>query len=300
MARIVVVGSLNMDLVLRAPHIPAPGETILASAFQMLPGGKGANQAYAAARLGAQVHMVGKVGYDLFGDRLRANLAAAGVNVSALRSTQSAATGVATITVDAQGQNSIVVAGGANLAWSPHEAESLRPVLRGARFVLLQLEVPLDFVAAVLSIARSENVSTVLDPAPAQPLSADLLSLVDYLTPNESEAALLTNLQTNNPSETAQALHTIGARQIILKLGAEGAYFSSATKSHHSPAPQVEAIDTTAAGDTFNAALAVALAEGQPIENALSFANRAAALSVTKPGAQSSAPTRQQVEAFPH
>lgn len=300
MARIVVVGSLNMDLVLRAPHIPAPGETILASDFQMLPGGKGANQAYAAARLGAQVSMVGKVGYDLFGDRLRANLAATGVNVSALRSTQSAATGVATITVDAQGQNSIVVAGGTNLAWSPHEAESLRPVLRGASFVLLQLEIPLDFVAAVLAIARSENVSTILDPAPAQALSADLLSLVDYLTPNESEAALLTNLQTNNPSDTAQALHAIGARQIILKLGAEGAYFSSAARTHHSPAPQVEAIDTTAAGDTFNAALAVALAEGQPIENALSFANRAAALSVTKPGAQSSAPTRQQVEAFPH
>ncbi len=300
MPRIVVVGSLNMDLVLRAPQIPAPGQTILASHFQMLPGGKGANQAYAAARLGAQVSMVGKVGYDLFGDRLRANLTAAGVDVSQIRSTQSAPTGAACITVDAHGQNAIVVASGANFAWSPNEAESLRPIFRGASFALFQFETPLEFVAAVLAIAKSEGVQTILDPAPAQPLSQQILDHTDYLTPNESEAAFLTNLQSNNPTDTAQALHAIGARQVILKLGPQGAFFSSGAITHHSPAPQVEAIDTTAAGDTFNAALAVTLSEDQPIEAAMRFANRAAALSVTRPGAQSSAPTRQEVEAFPN
>lgn len=300
MRRIVVVGSLNMDLVLQAPRIPAAGETILASHFSMLPGGKGGNQAYAAARLGAPVAMIGKVGYDLFGDRLRAHLAAAGVDVSQVRSTQSAATGAASITVDNQGQNSIVVASGANFAWNISEAESLRPTLRGASFALFQLETPLDFVEEVLAIAKSEGVQTILDPAPAQPLPKRILDYTDYLTPNETEAALFTNSPTNNPNETANALHVLGAKQVILKLGAQGAFFSNGASTHFAPAFKVEAIDSTAAGDTFNAALAVALSEAKPIEAALHFANRAAALSVTKPGAQSSAPSRQEVEAFPN
>jgi ribokinase len=264
----------------------------------MLPGGKGANQAYAAARLGARVSMIGKVGYDLFGDRLRANLAAAGIDVSQVRSTQSAATGVAAITVDDQGQNSIVVAPGANFAWSRIEAESLRPVLRGASFALFQLETPLEFVEAVLAIAKSEGVQTMLDPAPAQPLPRSILELTDYLTPNEPEAALLTNNAGNDPSDIATALHALGAKQVVLKLGSSGAFFSNGIGTHQASAPKVEVIDSTAAGDTFNAALAVALSEGQPIKAALHFANRAAALSVTKLGAQSSAPSRAEVEAF--
>jgi ribokinase len=299
MAKLVVVGSLNMDLVLRAPRIPAPGETILGSDFQMIPGGKGANQAYAAAQLGGQVSMIGKVGYDLFGDRLRANLAAVGIDVSQLRSTQSASTGAASITVDDRGQNSIVVASGANFSWNVQEAESLRPTFRGVRFALFQLETPLDFVEACLAIAKSEGVQTMLDPAPAQALPRSILELVDYLTPNESEAALLTNASSQYPQATANALHALGARQVVLKLGAKGAFFSDGASAHSSPAPKVEAIDSTAAGDTFNAALAVALSEAQPVESALRFANRAAALSVTRLGAQSSAPTRQEVDSLP-
>ncbi len=299
MAKLVVVGSLNMDLVLRAPRIPAPGETILASDFQMIPGGKGANQAYAAAKLGGQVSMIGKVGYDLFGDRLRANLAAVGIDVSQVRSTQSASTGAASITVDDRGQNSIVVASGANFAWNANEAESLRQTFADARFALFQLETPLDFVEACLVLAKSEGVQTLLDPAPAQALPRRILELVDYLTPNESEAALLTNSSSEDAPDTAHALHALGARQVVLKLGAQGAFFSAGANTHFSPAPKVEALDSTAAGDTFNAALAVALSENQPIESALRFANRAAALSVTRLGAQSSAPSREEVDALP-
>lgn len=298
MPRIVVVGSLNMDLVLQAPRIPIPGETILGDKFQMIPGGKGANQAYAAARLGAEVSMVGKVGDDIFGERLRTNLHNAGVDVSQVRCSLDAATGVASITVDSTGQNSIVVASGANFDWDPNEAESLRSILSGAHFALFQLETPIAFVEAAIEIAQSEDVQTILDPAPAQQLSSQILELANYLTPNESEAALLTNSSLEDPQATSAALHALGARQVILKLGAKGAFYSNGTQKHASPAFPVEAIDTTAAGDTFNAALAVALSEGQAIEAALRFANCAAALSVTRLGAQSSAPTRTEVEAL--
>jgi ribokinase len=303
MSGVVVFGSLNMDLVLRAPRIPVPGETVLASDFAMLPGGKGANQAFAAARLGARVAMIGKVGYDLFGDRLRANLAAVGVDVSQLRSTQAASTGVATITVDANGENSIVVASGANFHWQPGEVESLRPLFRSARLVLFQLETPLPTVAAALAAAKSEGATTILDPAPAQRIPSELLANVDILTPNESEAYLLLGESPRpvSPAEApalAQRLHALGAAQVLLKLGERGSFYSSGSFSHFAPALSVQAIDSTAAGDTFNAALAVALAEGLPVPAAMLFANKAAALSVTRAGAQSSAPSRAEVDAF--
>lgn len=303
---IAVLGSLNMDFVVSVGHLPAPGETVLGHDFQMIPGGKGANQACAAGRLaGASVvvRMAGRVGYDLFADHLKASLSAAGVDVSHVHATRSQPTGVALIWVDGAGQNSIVVASGANHVLPVAEVETLRPVFRGARIALFQLESPLDTVAAALRMARAEGATTILDPAPAQPLSAELLGGVDILTPNESEACLLLGRPTarvtaDDAVPLAAALRALGPRAVILKLGEQGCYYSDGSQSLHVPGFAVTARDTTAAGDTFNGALAVAMAEGRPIPEALRFANAAAALSVTRLGAQASIPTRAETDAF--
>jgi ribokinase len=306
MTTIVVVGSLNMDFVVGVERLPAPGETVLGRDFQMIPGGKGANQACAAARLAAgsvQVRMVGRVGYDTFGDHLKASLSAAGVDVSAVHATRSHATGVALIPVDTSGQNSIVVAPGANHALIASDAEAMRSVFRGARLALFQLESPLDTVAAALKIARDEGARTILDPAPAQPLSAELLSSVDILTPNESEASLLLDRPPRRitPSDApalARSLREHGSTAVLLKLGDQGCFYCDGQTEIRSPAFPVKARDTTAAGDVFNAGLAVALAEDRPIADALRFANAAAAISVTRMGAQASVPSRSEVNQF--
>ena len=301
MTTIVVVGSLNMDFVVGVDRLPVPGETVLGRDFQMIPGGKGANQACAAARLATgsvQVRMVGRVGYDTFGDHLKASLSAAGVDVSEVHATRVHATGVALIPVDSTGQNSIVVAPGANHALVASEVEA---VLRGARLTLLQLESPLNTVMAALKIARQEGARTILDPAPAQPLPAELLANVDILTPNESEASLLLNLASRRIAlgaapEFARSLRQRGPAAIILKLGDQGCFYYDGQAEIHSPAFSVTARDATAAGDVFNAGLAVALAENRPIAEALRFANAAAAMSVTRSGAQASIPTRSEVD----
>ncbi len=303
---IVVVGSLNMDFVVTVDRLPAPGETVLGRDFQMVPGGKGANQASAAGKLGAgsvTARMVGRVGYDIFADHLKASLAAAGVDVSAVHATRSQPTGIAQIWVDREGQNSIVVAAGANLALRKSETEAMRPVFRGAKYVLFQLETPLSTVAAALRLAREEGARTILDPAPAQPLSAELLADVDILTPNETEALILLGRPAERVSldeapELGRQLLARGPRQVILKLGDLGCFFCDRDRARHIPGFRVEARDATAAGDTFNGALAVALAEGQPVEEALRFANAAAAISVTRLGAQASIPTRSEVTAL--
>lgn len=303
---VVVVGSLNMDFAVSVEHLPAPGETVLGRNFQMIPGGKGGNQAVAAARLGGNsvvVRMVGRVGYDVFADHLKASLSAAGVDVSAVHAAKSAATGVALIAVDRTGQNSIVVASGANHELAPADVEAMRPVFRGARLALFQLETPLDTVTAALTLAREEGLTTILDPAPAEPLPDPLLRAVDILTPNESEALGLlgrpaARVSPAEAAEMAGALRRRGPKTVIVKLGEQGCYADSGTLQAHIPGFAVEARDTTAAGDTFNAALAVALAEGAPLEHALRFANAAAAVSVTRPGAQTSAPLRREVDDF--
>ncbi len=303
---LVVLGSLNMDFVVTVPRLPAPGETVLGHDFHMIPGGKGANQAYAAARLGGArltVRMLGRVGYDMFGDHLKAGLAAAGVDVSAVHATQSQPTGVALIWVDHTGQNSIVVASGANHALLPSEVESLRRAFQGARFALFQLETPLATVKAGVELARREGAATMLDPAPAQPLPGELLTCVDFLTPNESEALMLLGRPPGRISlaearQLTKQLLDLGPRCVVLKLGDQGCYFDDGRKQIHQPAFPVTVRDSTAAGDTFNAALAVALSEEQPIEAALRFANAAAALSVTRLGAQASVPTRAEVDEF--
>lgn len=303
-AAIVVVGSLNMDFVVRVDRLPAPGETVLGDDFRMIPGGKGANQAYAAGKLGeprVRARMIGRVGCDLFADHLKASLAAGGVDVSAVHATRAQPTGVALIWVDRAGQNSIVVASGANAALAQSEVEAMRDTMRGARFALFQLETPLETVFAALAVAREEGARTILDPAPAQPLSRELLARVDLLTPNESEASVLLGRAPARvtPAEAAElsaALLALGPRAVVLKLGEHGCFYADGSRGLHVPGFAVAAVDTTAAGDTFNAALAVALAEEEPMERALRFANAAAAVSVTRAGAQASIPDRTEVD----
>ena len=303
-ARIVVVGSLNMDFVVSVERLPAPGETVLGSGFQMIPGGKGANQAVAAGKLagpGMDTRMVGRVGYDVFADHLKASLSAAGVDVSAVHATRGQPTGVALIWVDRLGQNSIVVASGANHALAASEVEAMRPVFAGARFVLFQLETPLETVTRALKLAREQGAQTMLDPAPAQPLDTELLASVDLLTPNETEASLLLGLPPDRVSVTeapalARRLRERGPRCVILKLGDQGCFYCDGEAEVFSPGFPALARDSTAAGDIFNAALAVALAEDRPIADALRFANAAASISVTRPGAQASVPTRAEVD----
>lgn len=300
---ITVFGSLNMDFVARVERLPAPGETLLGHSFRMIPGGKGANQAYAAARLArsTRVRMAGRVGYDLFGDRLKASLAAAGVDVSYVHATHSAPTGAALIWVDRSGQNSIVVAPGANHAIAAADIEGLKPVFTGSRCALFQLETPLEAVERAMRMAREEGAVTILDPAPAQALSGGLLALADILTPNESEALALlgrpgSHVGPADAADIALALLETGVGAVILKLGDRGCYYRNRERGLHVSAWCVDAIDTTAAGDTFNGALSVALAENRDIEAALRFANAAAALSVTRSGAQDSIPKRDEVD----
>jgi ribokinase len=301
---IVVVGSLNMDFVVTVSHLPAPGETVLGRDFQMIPGGKGANQACAAGKLGGPAvgaKMIGRVGYDLFADHLRASLSAAGVDVAAVHSSRTNPTGVALIWVDRTGQNSIVVASGANGDLAAADVEAMRRVFRGATAVLFQLETPLTTVAAAMQVAREEGLLTILDPAPAQPLPPSTLADVDILTPNESEALMLLGrparrILIEEAPGLARELRALGPRAVVLKLGDLGCYYDGDSVPLHVPAFQVEVRDATAAGDTFNAALAVALAEGRTMPDALRFANAAAAISVTRLGAQASVPSRAEVE----
>lgn len=304
--KIVISGSLNMDFVVQVHRLPAPGETTLGSNFQMAPGGKGANQACAVGRLGkgsVGALMAGCVGEDVFADHLKASLTAAGVDVAAVEHTRAAATGVALIWVDREGQNSIVVASGSNFEFGPEVLESHSDVFSRAALALFQLETPLETVQAGLRLAAQAGARTVLDPAPAQRLSEELLRSVDILTPNEGEAnALLgsaaTKIEMEEAPRIAHALLDLGCGSVILKLGAKGCFYADRTTEIHAPGFAVKALDTTAAGDVFNGALAVALAEGISIAEALRFANAAAALSTTKAGAQSSVPMRSEVDAF--
>lgn len=299
---IVVIGSLNMDFVVAVERLPMPGETLFGRGLRTIPGGKGANQAYAAAKLAREetaVRMLGLVGMDSFGNALKANLRDVGVDVSAVLDAVAEATGVALIHVDEAGQNSITVAPGANALLAPRDIGSLE----GARCVLLQLEVPLGTVAEGLRKARESAAIGILDPAPARELPREILELIDIATPNETEACLLAGVTPGrlDPAEAAAIGRRIlerGAASVIVKLGDRGCVYCGTERTIVVPAIPVRALDSTAAGDTFNAALAVALVEGLAIEDALHFANTAAAISVTRPGAQTSAPARTEVDAL--
>jgi ribokinase len=303
---IVVIGSLNMDFVIAVDRLPLPGETILGRNFRMIPGGKGANQAYAAAKLagsGTVLRMLGRVGADSFGTALKNNLAAVGVDIGAVLDTNAEATGVACIHVDDAGQNSITVAPGANAVLSAADIDSERRALEGARCVLLQLEVPMEAVAAGLREARRVGATCILDPAPARALPREILELVDIATPNENEACVLAGVPPSRVNATeavalGNRIRELGVRSVIVKLGDQGCVYCGPDGTFSAPPFPVRAVDSTAAGDTFNAALSVALAEGAAMENALRFANAAAAISVTRAGAQTSAPVRAEVESL--
>jgi ribokinase len=300
--RVAVVGSLNMDLVVRAPRLPNPGETLAGSAFAQVAGGKGGNQAVAAARLGAQVAMVGRVGADSNGEVLRAGLAAEGIDCAALETSSGAPTGVALIVVDDASQNAIVIVAGSNGEVTPATLARHEAALAHADVVVCQLETPTDAVEAALAAARRLGKITILNPAPAVgPLPAHWLPLIDYLVPNELEAATLTGLPASTPEDAARAalaLRDAGARNVLVTLGAQGvcALLDGAAPTHL-PAPRVSAVDTTAAGDTFIGALAARLAAGEAALDALTFALRAASISVTRAGAQPSIPTLAELEA---
>ena len=297
MSQILVVGSANMDLVVGADRPAALGETLLGGDFATFPGGKGANQAVAAARLGGTVGIVGAVGVDAFGEALRASLTDAGVDVSRLASVERPS-GVGVIVTTPAGENAIIVAPGANLVMT---ADAIDPgAFVGPAFVLAQLETPLDGVIRAAELAKTRGAVFILDPAPARALPLELLALVDWLTPNESEARAILGVHGAwDPLEAAQALLDLGVRGVVLKLGSDGAILLEAGGEPQRVTPfRVNAVDTTAAGDAFNGAFSVALAEGLEPVAAARFASAAAALSVTRKGAQPSLPIRAEVEKF--
>jgi ribokinase len=298
---IVVVGSLNADVVVRVPRFPAPGETVRGTDVAVFPGGKGANQAVAAARLGGIVHMIGRVGDDDNGRLLRASLASAGVDAGGVRVDRDAPTGTAVITIDGAGQNTIAIVPGANGRLQTGDVESRRFLLETAGVLLLQLEVALDVVDAAARIGRDGGAIVILDPAPAHLEALRLLPRVDVVTPNETELACLAGASAGPRSveeaaALARALLDRGAASVIAKLGALGALEVTRTGRRFWPAHAVDAVDTTAAGDVWNGAFAVALAEGRGLDDAGGFASAAAAISVTRPGAQPSMPARAEVD----
>jgi ribokinase len=298
--RILVVGSINVDIVALTERLPTPGETITGGTLLMNHGGKGANQAVAARRLGAEVRFIGCVGEDTFGLELRQSMAVEGIGVEGLTTMAGMHSGTAVIVVDAAGRNQIAVASGANLHLTVDWVARFREDFTWAQMVICQLEVPLDTVLWTLRMARQHGATTVLNPAPAQPVPSEIWPLVDYLTPNEVEAAQVSGLPLatlHDAENVARALLARGPRVVILTLGAQGALVRTHEHMVRVPAFPVTVVDTTAAGDAFNGALAVALAEGRPLAWAVRFANAAAGLACTQRGARHSLPVRTQVEA---
>lgn len=299
---IVVFGSLNADIVVRLPHFPAPGETVTGTDPSVFPGGKGANQACAAGRLGARVHMVGRVGADGNGQLLRSSLDKAGVDTSALLADASVPTGTAFIAIDATGQNEIVIVGGANGRVGTDDVERSRSLIEGAAFLLLQLEVPLAAVEAAARVARAAGRTVILDPAPAQAAALSLLPFVDYVTPNESELLGLCGervrgIDLEEAAALGRRLIERGARRVVAKLGPLGTMLVTKDVVRRWSGLAVRAVDTTAAGDVWAGAFATALSEGAREDKAGAFANVAAGISVTRAGAQPSMPDRAEVEA---
>lgn len=298
---IVVVGSSNTDMIIRVPRIPRAGETLLGGEFLTAAGGKGANQAVGAARAGGKVAFIARVGRDAFGDQAIAGLLRDGIDVSRVFRDKLTPSGVALIFVAQDGENSIAVAGGANAKLSPSDVKKAAGVIRSAGLLVAQLETPLATVTAAVELAVKAGVPVILNPAPARPLPNSLLERISILTPNETEAELLTGIKVTDAAAAAKAcskLRSRGVGIVILTLGERGAFLADANGQRLVPGFKVKTVDSTAAGDIFNGALSVALAEGKAVFDAVRFANAAAALSVTRLGAQPSAPSRADIEKF--
>lgn len=298
------MGSLNMDLVVQTPKVPAAGETLAAQSFQTIPGGKGANQALAAARLsaqGGQVRLVGRVGADGFGAQLRQNLSAEGVDVTDVRPLEGVSTGVALIIVEPSGQNRILIVPGANGQLAPQDVEALEGLIASAGILVLQFEIPILTVERAIQLANAAGVPVLLNPAPAYPVSPDLLAGVDILVINEVEGGLLSGVPISGVGQAqaaGQKLLRGRTRLVVVTLGEKGAVAVTPQGAQYIPAFAVQAVDTTAAGDTFIGGLAVSLLQEQALPHCLAFASAAAALAVTRVGAQSSIPCLAEVEAF--
>ena len=295
---VVVVGSLNMDLVMRTPRVPVGGETLHGHEFSTLPGGKGANQAVACARLGAKVSMIGQVGNDSFGTTLRDGLAADGIDVACVRQTTTVGTGVAMILVEDIGQNRIVLAAGANGTLQPADIGAHAVLIGGAAMLVVQLEVPMPVVQRAIEIAHAAGVPVLLNPGPASPLPETLWPLVDIVVPNETEAELLSGIAVSDVASAyaaARVFRQRGVQCVLITLGANGVAIVDDHGERHLPAHVVKAVDTTAAGDTFIGGLTAGLVEGLSLDEAVALGQRASALCVTRLGAQPSIPYRREL-----
>lgn len=296
--KIVVVGSFNTDLTAYTERMPKPGETVIGQKFVTGPGGKGSNQAVAAARLGAEVTFIGRIGQDVFAEIGLGLWKQEGINTDFVIRDPENATGVAPIWVDHSGENMIVVVPGANLAVSLKDIDAAADVIAQADVVISQLEINFDALTHALQVARKHGIRTILNPAPAASISRDLVALADYLTPNETELEVLAGQAGSNIEAAARYLMTTDAQTVVVTLGAQGARWVNKSDTGVIPTFPVEVVDTTGAGDAFNGGFAVALAEGKNLEDAVRFGNATAALSVTKPGTAPSMPNRDQVEAL--
>lgn len=294
--KILVVGSLNMDLVVNVPQLPKTGETILGGRFATFPGGKGANQAVAAARMGAAVTMIGRVGNDDYGQTLRQLAARDGIDTHYIETDPQEATGIALITVDAEGRNTIVVASGANLEITPQHVRAAEHAFSSADVLVTQLESPLEVVSEAASLAVKKGLRVVLNPAPARSLGAELLSGVEFFIPNEGEATQIAG--TDTLEDAIQKLLDLGVKHLIVTRGEQGALLVTPEGRREFPAYTVRAVDTVAAGDAFVGAFSTGIAEGMSVEDAIRLGSAAAAIAVTRHGAQPSLPTRQDVDDF--
>ena len=295
MVNIVVIGSINMDLVMKVFRLPQKGETLTADSFMTIPGGKGANQAVAVSRLGGKVSMIGAVGSDSYGDALMKNLQENHIHTSGVKR-DGPVSGNAMITVDQQGDNTILVFPGANKQVTPQWIESQKCLIQKCDWVMLQLEIPMESVSCAIKLAKSMNKKVLLNPAPAVEIPQELYPLIDVLTPNETELALLSDMESLDLG--AKELLKKGSKMVVATLGSEGSMAVTDEMQLHSPAFSIKAVDATAAGDAFNGALIVAIEEGKHISEALAFANGAGAMAATVMGAQKSLPTRESLDKF--
>lgn len=301
MNKILVIGSSNMDLVVQVPRCPAAGETLFGSSFTTNYGGKGANQAVAVARIGSGVTFMTKLGNDTFGQQMRQHFSEEGMDLTHILTDAESPTGTALITVEDKGENRIIVVPGANARLTENDVESLSAEINSCRFVLTQLEIPLPTVLRVAEMTSAAGKQLILNPAPARPLPDSLLQKVFLITPNETEAEILTGIRVSDAESARRAalwFREKGVQQIVITMGSQGAFVFTDDFQGMVPAYKVKAIDTTAAGDVFNGALTVALSEGKTTADAARFGCAASALAVMRPGAQSSIPTRTEIDAF--